>query len=372
MSKWKIFLSVLAVAATSLIGGCSSSSARDPNAPVPEEIFQQLVKGNGESEIFLAGGCFWGTEELMRNVRGVVDVEVGYANGNTRNPSYRQVCRDSGHAETVHVVYNPNEVSLTELLEIFSQSIDPTTVNRQGNDVGVQYRTGIYFSDAADESVVADFLKHLQEKYSEPVAVECLPIKNFYHAEDEHQRYLVKNPNGYCHVPRSLIDEQVKSKAACAFADKNFSRGKIFGKPDEQTLEQLTDLQRAVTQQAATEPPFRNEYDAEFRAGIYVDVTNGQPLFISADKFDSGCGWPAFSKPIDKSLIDERTDLTFNMRRTEVRAKASGAHLGHVFDDGPKNLGGLRYCINSASLRFIPREKMQTEGYGEWLNLFDE
>ena len=219
-----------------------------------------------------------------------------------------------------------------------------------------------------DEEVIKNSLKNLQGDFFSPIVVECEPIKNFYRAEEEHQEYLIKNPNGYCHVSRSLIDEQAKAKVAQKFPDKNFSHDRVYEKPSKETLKNLSELQRAVTQDAATEPPFKNEYDEEFREGIYVDVTNGQPLFASTDKFDSGCGWPAFSKPIDKDFLEEHKDNSFGMERIEVRAKASGSHLGHVFDDGPENLGGVRYCINSASLRFIPREKMKAEGYGDWLN----
>ena len=171
-------------------------------------------------------------------------------------------------------------------------------------------------------------------------------------------------------MSRFLVDEQRKGKTAKTFSDQNFSRNKVYGKPTAETLANLSDLQRAVTQEAATEPPFDNEYDREFRPGIYVDVTNGQPLFSSTDKYDSGTGWPAFVKAIDKNFLVERVDNSFSMRRTEVRAKASGAHLGHVFDDGPKDRGGLHYCINSAALRLVPRKEMQAQGYGEWLNLF--
>ena len=173
-------------------------------------------------------------------------------------------------------------------------------------------------------------------------------------------------------MPRYLIDEQRKVKAAHDFPDKNFSRDRVYGKPTQTTLENLSELQRAVTQEAATEPPFKNEYDNEFREGIYVDVTTGQPLFVSTDKFDSGCGWPAFSKPIDKNFLEERVDKSFGMTRTEVRVKASGAHLGHVFNDAPKELGKIRHCINSAALRFIPREEMTAQGYGDWLDLFSD
>lgn len=376
MSGRKILMTVLAVAAAIAIGTYlmlspkNISASRAPSGPMPEEIIQQNQKGVDEAEIYLAGGCFWGTEFLMRNVPGVVSVEVGYSNGTTRNPTYREVCKGTGHAESAHVIYNPDFVPLSKLLDIYFQSIDPTLTNNQGKDYGVQYRTGIYYSNPDDEEVIKNSLKNLQGSFFNPIVVECEPIKNFYRAEEEHQEYLIKNPNGYCHVSRNLIDEQAKAKVASDFPNKDFSRSRVYDKPTKDTLKNLSELQRAVTQNAATEPPFKNEYDEEFREGIYVDVTNGQPLFLSTDKFDSGCGWPAFAKPIDKNFLEERTDRSFGMQRTEVSAKASGSHLGHVFDDGPKNLGGIRYCINSASLRFIPRENMQEEGYGEWLNLF--
>ena len=370
-------MSVLAVAVAVAVGAYIVLSPRDiaaynPDVPMPEEIIQQNQKADGEAEIYLAGGCFWGTEFLMRNVPGVTSVEVGYSNGTTRNPNYREVCKGSGHAESAHIVYDPSVVSLPKLLKIYYQSIDPTLVNRQGKDHGIQYRTGVYYSDPADEKIIKDSLVNLQGNFFEKVVVECEPIKNFYRAEEEHQEYLFKNPNGYCHISRSFIDEQAKAKAAEDFPNKDFSRGRVYGKPSKKVLEDLNDMQRAVTQEGETEPPFKNEYDEEFREGIYVDVTNGQPLFCSKDKFESDCGWPAFSKPIDKSFITEHRDLSFGMDRIEVKAKASGAHLGHVFKDAPKTVDGVRYCINSAALRFIRREKMQEEGYGDWLDLFKD
>lgn len=376
MSRGKVFMSVLAVAVAIAIGTYLAlspkniSASRDPNLTLPEEIIQQNQKGNGEAEIYLAGGCFWGTEFLMRNVPGVTSVEVGYSNGLTRSPTYREVCKGSGHAESAHVIYNPDVVSLTKILNVYYQSIDPTFVNHQGKDEGIQYRTGIYFSNPDDEPIIKASLQNLQNDFFNTVVVECEPIRNFYRAEEEHQEYLLKNPNGYCHVSRNLIDEQAKAKVAHEFSDRNFSRDRVYGKPTKETLKNLSDLQREVTQKAATEPPFKNEYDEEFREGIYVDVTNGQPLFASTDKFDSSCGWPAFSKPLDKEFLLERRDLSYGTERTEVRAKASGSHLGHVFKDGPAELGGIRYCINSAALRFIPREKMKAEGYGDWLDIF--
>ena len=143
-----------------------------------------------------------------------------------------------------------------------------------------------------------------------------------------------------------------------------------FAKKSKVALQrELTPLQYAVTQENATERPFDNEYAANFEEGIYVDITTGEPLFFSTDKFESGCGWPAFSKPIDKALITEHNDFSLFRARTEVRSKTGDAHLGHVFPDGPKELGGLRYCINSASLRFIPKADMEQEGYGDYLKL---
>lgn len=147
---------------------------------------------------------------------------------------------------------------------------------------------------------------------------------------------------------------------------------KTYEKPSTDILKKtLTDRQFEVTQNSDTEPPFENEYWNEHRKGIYVDIITGQPLFISSDKFDSGCGWPSFSKPIDSSLIIQKTDLSWGRVRTEVRSENSDSHLGHVFTDGPKELGGLRYCINSASLRFIPLEKMYENGYGDYVDLLN-
>lgn len=378
MSQGKIIMSILAVAAAIVIvmylafNPHNLSASQKPKVPLPEEIVQQNQPADGEAEIYLAGGCFWGTEFLMRNVPGVTSVEVGYANGTTRNPTYRDVCKDSGHAESAHIVYDPAIITLQRILSIYYQSIDPTFVNREGNDEDLQYRSGIYFSSPKDEAIIKASLKELQGNFFNKVSIECEPIKNFYRAEEEHQEYLMKNPSGYCHLSRSMIDEQAKANAAKTFKDKNFPRDKVYGKPSAETLKSLNELQRAVTQEGATEPPYKNEYNDENRTGIYVDVTNGQPLFASTDKFDSGCGWPGFAKPIDNNFIVERKDFSFGRDRVEVRAKASNSHLGHVFDDGLPEKGGLRYCINSAALRFIPIDKMQAEGYGDWLSLFED
>lgn len=315
--------------------------------------------------IYLAGGCFWGTEHLMELVDGVVDTEVGYANGVVENPSYEQVCTgDTGAAETVKVTYDDDKVALSTLLRLYFRSIDPLSLNRQGNDCGTQYRTGIYYTDPADAEVVTAEVATLQRRHKQPLALEYGELRNFYPAEEYHQQYLDKNPRGYCHVSRELFAE------AAAIGRKE--REEHDASRKSELRKRLTPLQWEVTQNGATERPFVNEYDHEFRPGIYVDVTDGTPLFVSSDKYDSGCGWPAFSQPIDQKLITRHIDTSYGRVRTEVRSSASGAHLGHVFNDGPAKTGGLRYCINSASLRFVPLDRMADEGYAYLIPLVEK
>ena len=303
--------------------------------------------------IYLAGGCFWGVEGYFKRIEGVEGTTCGYANGRTENPSYEDVCRhDTGHAETVKVDFDDEVISLEDLLIYYFRIIDPVSVNKQGNDVGTQYRTGIYYTDESQLPVIKAAIEREQRKYNEKIAVEVLPIENFYSAEEYHQDYLDKNPNGYCHINLSLADEPI-------VRSEKYKR-----KNDEELKESLTPLQYDVTVNAATERPFDNEFNSNFERGIYVDITSGEPLFFSTDKFESGCGWPSFSKPIQKDLVKYSEDLSLGRRRIEVRSNVADAHLGHVFDDGPSELGGLRYCINSAALRFIPLDKMDEEGYG--------
>lgn len=336
-----------------------------------------------QAEIYFAGGCFWGTEHFLKQIRGVESTQAGYANSVVPNPSYEQVCSGmTNAAETVKVVYNPEAVSLSLLLDLYFQTIDPTSLNRQGNDRGTQYRAGIYYTDVDDVPVINQAINALSAQYEKAIVIEVKPLTNFYAAEDYHQDYLDKNPNGYCHINTALFEMARKANApqgntsaskkpqTDAFQQVGTSKTKSYQKPDDATLRQkLSAEQYAVTQRNATEPAFRNEYWDEHRPGIYVDITTGEPLFVSTDKFDSGCGWPSFSKPIQKDLVAEKKDNSYGMIRTEVRSKNGDAHLGHVFTDGPKEKGGLRYCINSASLRFIPKEKMEEEGYGEYLPL---
>jgi peptide methionine sulfoxide reductase msrA/msrB len=321
-------------------------------------------------EIYFAGGCFWGTEHFFQQVRGVVGTEVGYANGNTENPTYEQVVsHTTGFAETVKVKYDPEQVDLKLLIDLYFKTIDPTSIDKQGNDRGNQYRTGIYSTDKETEAIVKAEVEKLAKNYSKPVVVETIPLKNFYRAEDYHQDYLDKNPGGYCHIEPGLFEMARNANPL----PKKESKEVKYQKQDKEVLKKkLTAEQYNVTQENGTERPFQNEYWDETREGIYVDITTGEPLFVSTDKFESGCGWPSFSKPITKKLIDEKLDRTHGMTRVEVRSKTGDAHLGHVFNDGPADKGGLRYCINSASLKFIPKAELKEKGYGEYISLLEK
>lgn len=312
-------------------------------------------------EIWFAGGCFWGVEAYFANIDGVIKTDVGYANGNTENTSYHEIAR-TNHAEAVHIIYDESIVNLSQLIEAFFIIIDPISKNKQGNDIGTQYRTGIYYKNERDLEVINNMMEKEQQKYSEKIAVEITPIKNYIIAEEYHQQYLEKNPFGYCHINPSLI------KKANKIAKENIYKKKT----KEELRSQLSDIEYKVTQENATEPPFLNKYWNNFKKGIYVDITTKEPLFTSSDKFNSFCGWPSFTRPINKDSISEKVDNSHNMIRTEVRSTVGDSHLGHVFPDGPKDKGGIRYCINSASLLFIPLEDMEKEGYGEYIKYVKE
>ena len=303
------------------------------------------------AEIYLAGGCFWGLEEYFSRIFGVLQTSVGYANGQVETTNY-QLIKETDHAETVQVVYDEKVVSLREILLYYFRVIDPLSVNQQGNDRGRQYRTGIYYLEEADLPTINTVVREQELLIGRKIAVEVEKLRHYILAEDYHQDYLKKNPGGYCHI-------DVRD------AEKPLIDAANYEKPSQAVLrENLSEESYRVTQEAATEAPFSNAYDQTFEEGIYVDITTGEPLFFAKDKFASGCGWPSFSRPISKELIHYYQDLSHGMERIEVRSRSGNAHLGHVFTDGPRELGGLRYCINSASLRFIAKDEMEEAGYG--------
>lgn len=312
-------------------------------------------------EIYLAGGCFWGTEAYLKKLPGVLETDVGYANSTMVEPTYEDVCSgETGAAEAVHVVYDADVIPLSLLLRAYLRTIDPFSLNQQGNDRGTQYRTGIYWTDSADEAIVVSALVNVTRISGKTPHVEYGPLQNFYPAEDYHQDYLNRNPFGYCHV--NLADARTfMAEHAVDFA----IAAQDYSKHDNERLRETLGPQvYEVTQNAATDRPHTHPYDQLFEKGIYVDAVSGEPLFSSHDKFDAGCGWPSFARPIaDASLIEAVDDTLPGPARVEVRSAAGDSHLGHVFLDGPAELGGQRYCINGSALRFIPADQLEAEGY---------
>lgn len=324
-------------------------------------------------DIFFAGGCFWGVEEYFSRIPGVQETISGYANGTTQNPSYEEVCSQStGHSEAVQVRYDPAVVSLATLTKQFFKIINPLSLNRQGNDFGSQYRSGVYYVDEQDRPIIQTVFDEVQKDYDKKIVTELLPLNHFSMAEDYHQNYLKKNPQGYCHVNfSSLKDSAPADHSSKGTPGETISGDCVrYSKPSSEEIKaMLTPEQYEVTQNAGTERPFSGEYYDTHEPGIYVDVVTGEPLFSSANKYDSGCGWPSYTQPLDPAGITEYTDTSHGINRVEVRSRIGNSHLGHVFTDGPASEGGLRYCINSNSLRFIPCSAMEAEGYGDYLPL---
>ncbi|ELP86292.1 methionine sulfoxide reductase, putative [Entamoeba invadens IP1] len=311
-----------------------------------------------------AGGCFWCMVKPFDTYPGVKSVEVGYTGGTTVNPTYDDVCTgNTGHREAVQIVYDESQMPYRELLEIYFLSIDPTDGDGQFADKGESYKTAIYYSDEAQRKEAETYIEALQlsGRYDRPIKVQLVQAKPFYRAEEYHQNYYKTHHN---HYERYYEGSGRKNQV-----ERN--KAKFLEKKEKSALKsKLTPLQYQVTQESGTEPPFTNEYDHTFEDGIYVDVVTGKPLFSSKDKFDSGCGWPAFTKPIHPLSLYEKTDESHGMRRVEVRSSSGDSHLGHVFEDGPLEMGGLRYCINSASLRFIPKDKLEENGLGKYREQF--
>ncbi|MBE0532892.1 MAG: peptide-methionine (S)-S-oxide reductase MsrA [Rhodospirillales bacterium] len=345
---------------------------------IPAAADMSVGEKAGEAIATFAGGCFWCVEQGFEKLPGVRDAVSGYTGGKVENPSYEQVSAGgTGHTEAVQVHYDPAVITYDGLLQGFWRMMDPTDGDGQFVDRGNQYRPGIFYHDAEQKAAAEKSRDELAKsgRFEAPIKVEIVPLERFYVAEGYHQDYYKKNPIRYQVYTFNSGRYQFVEKAWGEDLKVDYSNyrpaGAAYVRPSNAEIKRtLTTQQYRITQEDGTEPAFNNAYWNEKRLGIYVDVVTGEPLFSSADKYDSGTGWPSFTKPIEAGAVIEKADISLFGRRTEVRSRIGDSHLGHVFNDGPKPTG-LRYCMNSAALRFVPAEQLAQEGYGRYADRFE-
>jgi peptide methionine sulfoxide reductase msrA/msrB len=336
-----------------------------------------------EQTVVFSGGCFWGVQAVFQHVKGVTNAVSGYAGGDASTAHYDRVSGgNTGHAESVRVTFDPSQVSYEDLLKVFfTVAHDPTQLNYQGPDHGTQYRSVVWYTDAAQKAATDAYISGLSKAkvWKGSIVTQVSALASFYPAESYHQDYATLNPKQpYIVVNDAPKVARLKKEFPALYREKpvlvseaeKMSAAHAYSRPSDSDIrKKLTPLQFEVTQHDATERPFQNEYWNNHDAGIYVDVVSGEPLFASTDKYDSGTGWPSFTKPLEPMNVTTKTDRQLGMARTEVRSAPARSHLGHVFDDRPRPTG-LRYCMNSAAMRFVPVARLEAEGYGEYLKLF--
>jgi peptide methionine sulfoxide reductase msrA/msrB len=346
--------------------------------PIPVEPAPQNLQ-----TAYVAGGCFWCTESDFEKLEGVHNVISGFSGGEEKNPAYKEVASGStGHRESVKIEYDGDILDYHNIVSYHLRYIDPTDAEGQFVDRGFQYSPAIYYQSEEEQKIAEDVIMEFERarRFTGPLVIAVEQFKSFYPAEDYHQDYYKKSPIKYKYYRggsgRDQFLEETWSKPEYTpevsdVSDPKVTQESEYKKPSESEIrEMLTDLQYYVTQEEGTERPFDNEYWDNKEEGIYVDIVSGEPLFSSANKYKSGTGWPSFDRPLAPENVAEQEDRKLFFTRTELRSANADSHLGHVFSDGPKETTGLRYCINSASLRFVPKDQLEAEGYGEFAELF--